>query len=88
MAYSLAWIASAMNPSDDRMRWLSAAAWDRIMMRQGMPQWYGTQYVKASEDAPWELYKIDESAVTDGERERMKVPSLEAARERVKKMNE
>lgn len=87
-AYSLAWLASVMDPNNDATRWLSAAAWDRIMMRENMPQWYGTQFYKASPDAPWELYKIDESVVTDEERARMKVPPLETARERARKMNE
>jgi len=87
LAFSLAWIASVLDPQNREARWLSAAAWDRIMMREDMPQWYGTNFTKPSADGPWELYKVDESAVTDEERARMYVPPLEAARERAIWMN-
>jgi len=87
MAYSLATISYHLSPGNKKARWLIAAAWDRIMMRKNMPQWYGTQYSKASPDEPWELYKIDETAVTDEERVKMNVPPLYEAKERVKEMN-
>jgi hypothetical protein len=87
LAYSLAWIASTLNSSNSQALWLSAAAWDRIMMREKMPQWYGTQFSRKDKDAPWELYKVDESAVTDDERIQMGVPTLEASRKRVLDLN-
>lgn len=87
-AFGLAWMASVLDPENKGAKWLSAAAWDRIMMRENMPQWYGTQFFKVGQDASWELYKIDESAVTDEERARMNVPPLKEARERARKMNE
>ncbi|SEA11490.1 hypothetical protein [Microbulbifer marinus] len=87
-AFSFAWMAITLDPSNDSARWLSAAAWDRIMMREDMPQWYGTQFSRPSPEDPWELYKIDESAVTDEERARMKVRSLEDSRALVEKLNQ
>jgi hypothetical protein len=62
-AYSLAWISATLDPSSEQALWLSAAAWDRVLMSKKLPQWYGTQYTKASANGPWELYKVDESVV-------------------------
>ena len=87
-AFSLAWMAITLDPSNDSARWLSAAAWDRIMMREEMPQWYGTQFSRSTPEGPWELYKIDESAVTDEERARMKVRPLQESRALVEKLNQ
>ena len=43
LAFSLAWTSAQMDEKKrDRALWLSAAAWDRIMMRLQKPQWYGT----------------------------------------------
>jgi len=88
MAYSLAWIASTLDPEHETARWLSAAAWDRIMMREGMPQWYGTQFRTVSPDGPWELYEVDEDAVTDEERARFGVPPLAESKARAEAMNQ
>ena len=68
--------------------WLLAAATDRYLMRQEKPQIYGTQFTRSGEDAPWELYTIDTTAVTDAERRRLNVPPLAAARERERRMNQ
>jgi hypothetical protein len=87
LAYSLAWISATLDPLSQQALWLSAAAWDRVLMSKNLPQWYGTQYTKTSPNGPWELYKIDESAVTDEERAKLHVPPLSAARERVKELN-
>lgn len=86
LALSLATISSRMEPSHPNARWLAAAAWDRLLMRKGKPQWYGTQYVK-SPFGKWQLYTIDETAVSDAERERQQVPRLEVSKERARKMN-
>jgi hypothetical protein len=87
LAFSLAWISASLEPEIKEIRWLSAAAWDRIMMREHKPQWYGTQFTKPK-DAPWELYQIDESAVSDKERAGMGVPSLSDAKAHVKELNQ
>ena len=88
LAFSLAWISAQMDPKKkDRSLWLSAAAWDRIMMREDMPQWYGTQYVADDNASAFRLYRVDETAVTDEERLRFKVPILVEAKRRVETLN-
>lgn len=79
LAYALATTSRALGPDEKRCRWLSAAAWDRILMRLNMPQWYGTQFTK-SPTGQWELYKVDETAVTDKDRAELDVPPLAASR--------
>ena len=82
LAYSLANISSVLNPENKTAKWLSAAAWDRTMMRLNKPQWYGTQFTKSKESGNWALYTIDESAVSDDERISMGVPTLAESRAR------
>lgn len=82
LAFSLASISVAIQPEDNSAKWLSAAAWDRLMMRLGKPQWYGTQFTKSKETGMWELYAIDESAVSDAQRAALGVPTLAQARAR------
>ncbi|MEO8316406.1 MAG: hypothetical protein ABI645_16630, partial [Pseudomonadota bacterium] len=81
LAHSFASIASAIDPLDRSARWLKAASWDRMLLRQKKPQWYGTQYVQDS-TGKVVLDKIDESAVTDADRTEMAVPTLADARKR------
>ncbi|MDI4633543.1 hypothetical protein J7U46_10835 [Pelomonas sp. V22] len=85
LAYSLATTSRALDPADKRCRWLSAAAWDRLLMRLNKPQWYGTQFTKSS-TGPWELYLVDETAVSDAERAELGVPPLAEARARAAKI--
>jgi hypothetical protein len=59
-------------------RWLAAAALDRWLMRQGIPQKYGTQYRSGDR---YELYEVD-PATTDEERAEWDVPPLADARRR------
>ena len=87
LAYSLAWISVTLDPLDDKARWLSAAAWDRMMMKQEQPQWYGTQFTRKNENTNWKLYDMAENAVTDEEREAMNVPPLSEAIEQLKQNN-
>jgi len=88
LAFSMAWISAQMDPKKkDRSLWLSAAAWDRIMMREDMPQWYGTQYVADDNASAFRLYRLDETAATDEERLRFKVPILSEAKKRVETLN-
>ena len=88
LALSLAWISATIDPENDTARWLTAAAWDRLMMRQDQPQWYGTQFTRPPGESEWRLYKIAEDAVTDEERTALGVRTLEESKARVKKMNE
>lgn len=89
MAFSLATIAIKLDPDNKQAKWLSAASWDRILMQLNKPQWYGTQFRK--ENTPgskFELYKVDETAVSDEDRKALNVPTLEAARARAQSMNQ
>jgi hypothetical protein len=87
MAYELARTAVDLDSTNEGAAWLMAAAWDRYRMRQGQPQWYGTQFVKDSMNAPWRLYDVDTTAVTDAERRALGVPPLDSARARAVRMN-
>lgn len=82
LAYSLASIGSQINPDDKALKWLTAAAWDRYLMRRGKPQWYGTQYMLNPNTKRFELYEVDPDAVTDEERAQLNVPSLATAKGR------
>lgn len=81
LAFSFATTSRALSPDEERCRWLSAAAWDRLLMRLKKPQWYGTQFTKTS-TGKWELYLVDETAVNDSDREALGVPPLAASRAR------
>ncbi|PCJ54374.1 MAG: hypothetical protein COA79_21900 [Planctomycetota bacterium] len=76
LAYSLARISSLLNPDDKDTSWLCAAAWDRHMEYRKRPQWYGTQFTEQDNSEEFELYEIDETAVSDAERIASGVPTL------------
>lgn len=86
LAYSLANVAATLDPDNKTARWLTAAAWDRIMMRLRKPQWYGTQFDKPKDSETWQLYMIDETAVSDEDRKALGVPTLEEAKARAAKI--
>ena len=86
-AYALATIATLLQPDNKSALWMRAASWDRILMRLNKPQWYGTQFTKPEGSQLWELYKVDESAVTDADRAALGVRSLAAAKAQVERMN-
>lgn len=66
-------------------RWLTAAAYDRWLMRQGKPQKYGTQYIL--KDEQWALYEFDPTT-TDAQRAEWNARSLAQALQRVEEMNQ
>lgn len=68
-------------------KWLLAAAIDRDLMRREVPQIYGTQYIRTSNDAPWERYEIDITQVTDAERKEYGVETLAEQVEKERQMN-
>ena len=86
MAHALATIAASLDPLDRSARWLKAASWDRLLLRQKKPQWYGTQYVRDT-NGKWALYEVDESAVTDADRIELAAPTIAEAKKRVEVMN-
>ena len=69
LANALATIAMVQAPDDAHYRWLVGASWDRLLMRQLQPQWYGTQY-KGDAKGMY-LYPVATEAVSDTERKRM-----------------
>lgn len=87
-AFDLARQAVELDSSNESAKWLSAAAWDRYLMRKGEPQWYGTQFVSDGPGEPWQLYDIDTTAVTDSARVSLGVRTLAESRARVREMNE
>jgi hypothetical protein len=86
MAHALATIAASIDPLDRSARWLKAASWDRLLLRQKKPQWYGTQYVRQG-NGKWALGQMDESAVTDADRIELAVPTLAEIKKQVEVMN-
>lgn len=71
LAYSLAMTASRIDPEHRKAKWLTAAAWDRILQMSGRPQWYGTQFVRDPKTLKWSLYQTEASAIPDDERVRL-----------------
>jgi hypothetical protein len=82
LAFSFAWIARSLAPEFKEYN-MPATAWDRILMFENQPQWYGTQYT-TNDKGRIELYRVNETAVTDTERARMGVPPLSEAKARAK----
>lgn len=85
---------SAAYLGDDRGRWLSAASLDRYLHRTRAPQRLGTQYVKVSEEDPYEFDPSSkwsqgsyESWLPDTVREIFGVEPRDEQEERVKRMN-
>jgi hypothetical protein len=76
LALALATVASRMDPSNRDAKVLVADAWDRILVRSGKPQWYGTQFARSKTTGKWELYPTDPDAVTEAQRQAMGVPTL------------
>jgi hypothetical protein len=83
-AHELSLKAVELDPNHPVARWLAAASRDRLLMRQGKPQLYATQYTKV--DGKWVLYQVDPS-VTDEERAKWDCPPLAAAKKQAEELN-
>ena len=82
LATSLAWIAMTMEPANKDYAYLTASSWDRFMMKQGKPQWYGTKCLhKPGQQGKDELYPVDESAASDADRARFDLKPLQVMRD-------
>ncbi len=77
----------AISKGEERAKWLAAASEDRFLMNIGRPQRFGTQFRSDGPNAPFRLYKVDES-VTDELRRELKVPSLAESKKREAMLNE
>lgn len=66
---------------------MMANAWDRTLLKDKQPQWYGTQYVRSNLDGPWRLYKVNPTAITDAQRRKLGLPTIEQAEAAVAALN-
>ncbi len=81
LAFSLGMIAATLAPERKDYRWIAAAAWDRLLVRRGQPQWYGTQFAMDAATGRQIQSPIAEGAVSDADRQAFNVPTLaESAR--------
>ena len=80
LANALATLAMRLAPDNKHYRWLAAASWDRLLMHQLQPQWYGTQF-KGDPARGMYLYPVAEDAVSDEERVRMVGHTLAESRD-------
>ena len=81
LATSLAWIGMTIEPTNKNYAYMTASTWDRFLMEQGKPQWYGTKCShESAEFGKQQLYRVDESAVTDNDRARFDLKPLEVMR--------
>jgi hypothetical protein len=77
LATSLAWVSMTIDPANKDYAYLAASTWDRFMLKQGKPQWYGTKCRRESERAgAAELFPVDETVVTDSDRARFDLKPL------------
>ena len=74
-AYEAARQAVALDSTHALAGWLSAASWDRYQITIAKPQWYGTQYF--TQNGVTVLQPIDTARVTDQERQRLGVLTLQ-----------
>lgn len=70
----------------EKSKWLFAATTDRLLVREGKPQKYGTQFHQESIDSPRELFDYDKNT-TDKERAALYVPTLKQTLRNLKKMD-
>jgi hypothetical protein len=76
LALALATTATRIDSTNKDAKVLTAQAWDRIMVKRGKPQWYGTQFFKNKTTGRWEMSPTDPVAVTEAQREAMGVPTI------------
>jgi hypothetical protein len=85
-AHDLALQSVKLDPNNKKARWLTAASEDRILVRDGKLQKYGTQFSKDNHGGPWKLDPVDPS-ITDEQRAEWNVPPLAEAQKRAEQMN-
>jgi hypothetical protein len=81
LATSLAWISMTIEPTSKDYAYMAASTWDRFMIKQGKPQWYGTKCRhEPDQSGKDQLLPVDEAAVTDSDRARFDLKPLEVMR--------
>ncbi len=68
------------------IKWLLAAAIDRRLQEQNQPQIYGTQYFQ-DEEGIWKLHEFDPTKISDKERKKYGVITIDKQTEALRKMN-
>jgi hypothetical protein len=76
LALALATTAVRIDSNNKDARILTAQAWDRILVKRGKPQWYGTQFFKNKASGKWEMSPTDPTVVTEAQREAMGIPTI------------
>jgi hypothetical protein len=76
LALALATTATRIDSANKDAKVLTAQAWDRILVKRGKPQWYGTQFFKNKATGKWEMSPTDATAVTEAQREVMGIPTV------------
>lgn len=81
LATSLAWISMTIEPTSKDYAYMAASTWDRFMVKQSRPQWYGTKCRhEPDQSGKDQLHPVDETAVTDSDRARFDLKPLEVMR--------
>jgi hypothetical protein len=81
LATSLAWVSMTIEPTNKDYAYMAASTWDRFMLKQGRPQWYGTKCRHAPDQSGKDqLHPVDETAVNDSDRARFDLKPLEVMR--------
>ena len=76
LALALATTASRIDPGNKDAKILTAQAWDRILVRRGKPQWYGTQFSRDTSTGKWVMSPIEPGVVSEAQREAMGIPTI------------
>lgn len=76
LALALVTTASRIDANNKAAKVLVAQATDRILVKLGKPQWYGTQFSKNKSTGKWEMPPTDPAVISEEKRTAMGVPSL------------
>ncbi|OYU32437.1 MAG: hypothetical protein CFE39_03525 [Comamonadaceae bacterium PBBC2] len=87
LAAALAETALAFDPKNRELIRNRAVTWDRMLLAQNRPQWYGTQYSRPGNDKPYALDPVDDK-VSDAERAELGLPTLVEMRKKIDKLNQ
>ncbi len=71
----------------EKSKWLVAGTTDRLLVREGKPQKYGTQFFQKSPNSPRKLFAYEKNT-TDEERVSLNVPTLKQTLAELKEMDE
>jgi hypothetical protein len=84
-AHELARQAVALDATHKEARWLCCASEDRVLVKEGRPQRWGTQFEHVAGE--WRVHPVDGS-VDDDERARWNVPPLADAHRKAARFND